>query len=183
MIRMLGGLVGCQMEAERLAGGLEADLDRIGNQLQVSGVSPYFSRNGTTPSFRASGGSRSCRSLTASIFRSSPTPDWAGSHRRSGGGRAAGSAGDLRVVVREESEEDDDLPPRRLGRGGRGTRRACVRGEIDVHPAAGASLPDRGRSPAPRAAGQSPRSRGRCRARAGRGYRRITVVSRRSSVD
>src|SRR6476660_8172020 len=29
MIRMLGGLVGCQMEAERLAGRLEADLDRI----------------------------------------------------------------------------------------------------------------------------------------------------------
>jgi iron complex transport system substrate-binding protein len=29
MIRMLGGLVGCQMEAERLANGLQADLDRI----------------------------------------------------------------------------------------------------------------------------------------------------------
>jgi iron complex transport system substrate-binding protein len=29
MIRMLGGLVGCQTEAARLAGGLEADLDRI----------------------------------------------------------------------------------------------------------------------------------------------------------
>ena len=29
MIRMIGGLVGCQMEAARLAGRLEADLDRI----------------------------------------------------------------------------------------------------------------------------------------------------------
>jgi iron complex transport system substrate-binding protein len=29
MIRMLGGLVGCQAAAERLASGLEADLDRI----------------------------------------------------------------------------------------------------------------------------------------------------------
>ena len=29
MIRMLGGLVGCQTDAERLASGLEADLDRI----------------------------------------------------------------------------------------------------------------------------------------------------------
>jgi iron complex transport system substrate-binding protein len=29
MIRMLGGIIGCQVEAERLAGTLEADLDRI----------------------------------------------------------------------------------------------------------------------------------------------------------
>src|SRR5262249_16284905 len=40
MIRMLGGLVGCQAQAEQLADGFERDLDRIRDAASRAGVRP-----------------------------------------------------------------------------------------------------------------------------------------------
>ena len=60
MIRMLGGLVGCQVDAERLASALEADLDRIRTSAaRFRRGCACSSRNGTSRSSRAFAGWRS----------------------------------------------------------------------------------------------------------------------------
>ena len=73
MIRMLGGLVGCQAEAERLAERLEADLERIrASASRFRHARACSSRNGTSRSSRASAGWKSWSRSPAAI-RSFPS--------------------------------------------------------------------------------------------------------------
>ena len=113
MIRMLGGLVGCQPAAEALADQLERRARRrfASRRRGFHTGCACFSRNGTSRSSRASDGSRSS-SRSPAAHRSFPeladarlAKDRIVDPRGSGTAR---SAGRVRVVVRKENEEDDD---------------------------------------------------------------------------
>jgi hypothetical protein len=164
MIRMLGGLVGCQTDAERLAGALESDLAGIrASAARFPSRLRVFFEEWDDPLIS---GIRWVEELVE-IAGGAPTfPELAaaglGRDRRGGGG-AAKSGGHHRVMVRQEGEEGGDPRPAGLGKCGRGERRTHLRSEVDIHPAAWTGVLDRGRSPASRAA--RTRAWRRCRGR------------------
>ncbi len=93
MIRMLGGLVGCQPDAERLADRLSAELGRIrAIGRAVSSTAPDLLRGvGRAADFRhplGRGARGDCR-RRADLSRAVESRTRQGSHRRSGGGREA----------------------------------------------------------------------------------------------
>ena len=156
MIRMLGGLVGCQADAERLAERLEADLERIRESASRLPKRPrVFFEEWDEPLIS---GIRWVEELVgiagrrSRFSRARPVRPGQRPHRRSGGGRAARSGSGLRVVVRQEDEEGDDSEPAGMGPRGRGPRRPHLRDQVDLHPAARPGLPDRRRGAAPRTA-------------------------------
>ena len=119
MIRMLGGLVGCQPAAEKLADDLSADLDRIRDAASRFSTRPRtFFEEWDEPLIS---GIRWVEELVEIAGGAPIFPELASAglardrivDRR--GGRAAGSRSDLRVVVREENEEGDDRRPGRAG--------------------------------------------------------------------
>ena len=87
MIRMLGGLVGCQREAEQLADRLAADLDRIrGGRITVSRAPARVLRGvGRAADLRHSlgGGARRDRRRDADLPGARERRPREGSHRRS----------------------------------------------------------------------------------------------------
>lgn len=93
MIRMLGGLVGCQADVERLAGRLTADLDGIRRSAAQcpERLRVFFEEWDEA----LISGIRWVEELGQ------------GSHRGPCGSRETRSAGRVRVVVREEDEESD----------------------------------------------------------------------------
>ena len=141
MIRMLGGLVGCQADAERWPSGSSADLDRIrASASQLSDARPrVFFEEWDDPLIS---GIRWVEELVEIAGGDPDFPELAqrglgqGPHRRSGGGRATRSGGDLRVVVRQEDEEGDDSEPAGMGPRRRRPRRPHLRDQVDLHPAA-----------------------------------------------
>ena len=120
MIRTLGGLVGCAGEADRLASGLEADLERIRTSAgEVPDAAPRLLRGMGRPAHLGHPvGGRARRD------RQAASPSSPSSNARllardrivdRDGGRAPRPGGRVRVVVRQEGAEGDD---RRAARDG-----------------------------------------------------------------
>ena len=146
MIRMLGGLVGCQAAAEQLADRFAADLDRIRESASrfprrlrvffeewddplISGirwVEELVEIAGGAPIFPELADARLARDRVV---------DPAGSRAARSGSRAG-------IVVWKESAAVADPRARGMAGGHRRDPQSNLRSEVDLHPAARASQPD-----------------------------------------
>ena len=112
MIRMLGGLVGCQLKAEALADQLARDLERIRNEVgTIPAPPPDVLRGvGRSADFGDSvgRGTRRNRRRHANLSGAVDRPAGQRSRGRSDGSRAARSRNHLCVVVWQADEESDD---------------------------------------------------------------------------
>jgi len=152
MIRMLGGLVGCQTEAEQLASRLAADLDRLRERAsRFPARLRVFFEEWDEPLIS---GIRWVEELVEIAGGAPIFPELAAA------ALATRSASHLRVVVRKEDEEADDSGAAGLGRRQRRARRSHLRDQFYVYSAAGAGEPDRRRTSAACGAARRPRPPG-----------------------
>ena len=151
MIRMLGGLVGCQPAAERLADDLEAGLEQIRESASRGPRLRAFFEEWDDPLIS---GIRWVEELVTIAGGDPIFPELAdarlgeGAHRRSTGSRPPRSGDHLRVVVRQEGQLRSHQEAHRVGRSDRGSLQPHPRDQVDLYPAARSGEPHRGHSTA-----------------------------------
>ena len=172
MIRMLGGLVGCQDERRAARRPARSEISNASASRPRAFRAPQnlLRRVGRPADLRdpVGRGARRRSPAASRSFRSSPTRGLARDRIVDPAEVARRDPEvDLRVVVRKEGAASDDPWTARMDRTSSAVRaRPDLRGEVDLHPAAGPGEPDRGRPPDPRAPGAHSRARRRSRDRA-----------------